>query len=119
MRRRDISWGPIHRSVCGSSAASGRAPQWPSPEPGRPGRGGAEMADITVSVTGNLVSDVAYQVTARGAALARFRVASTAKRLDRATGRWVDGETTYWNVTAWQRAAENARESLAKGHPVV
>ena len=46
-------------------------------------------------------------------------MASTAKRLDRASGRWVDGDTTYWNVTAWRRAAENARESLAKGHPIV
>jgi single-strand DNA-binding protein len=77
------------------------------------------MADITVCVAGNLVSDVAFQVTGRGDALARFRVASTAKRWDRGTGRWVDGDTTYWNVTAWRRAAENARESLAKGHPVV
>ena len=77
------------------------------------------MTDITVCVTGNLVSDVAFQVTARGVAMARFRVASTAQRLDRASGRWIDGETTYWNVTAWRRAAENARESLAKGHPVM
>jgi single-strand DNA-binding protein len=77
------------------------------------------MGEITVIVTGNLVSDVAFQVTPRGDALARFRVASTARRLDRASGRWVDGDTTYWNVTAWRRAAENARESLAQGHPVV
>jgi single-strand DNA-binding protein len=77
------------------------------------------MAEITISVSGNLVSDVAFQVTGRGDALARFRLASTAKRFDRGTGRWVDGDTTYWNVTAWRRAAENARDSLAKGHPVL
>lgn len=77
------------------------------------------MHEIQVIVSGNLVSEVVFQVTARGDALARFRVASTAKRYDRGSGRWVDGDTTYWNVTAWRRAAENARESLAKGHPVV
>jgi len=77
------------------------------------------MHETTVTVTGNLVSDVDFRTTARGDALARFRVASTVTRFDRATGRWVDGDTAYWNVTAWRRAAENARESLAKGHPVV
>jgi hypothetical protein len=77
------------------------------------------MNETTVTVAGNLVSDVDFRVTVRGDALARFRVACTTKRYDRASGRWVDGDTTYWNVTAWRRAAENARESLAKGHPVV
>ena len=72
-----------------------------------------------MTVSGNLVSDVDMRQTARGDALARFRVASTVKRYDRATGQWVDGDTAYWNVTAWRRAAENAAQSLAKGHPVV
>ena len=72
-----------------------------------------------MTVSGNLVSDVDFRVTTRGDALARFRVASTVKRYDRASGQWLDGDTTYWNVTAWRRAAENAAKSLAKGHPVV
>ncbi|MGB8020530.1 MAG: single-stranded DNA-binding protein [Candidatus Nanopelagicales bacterium] len=77
------------------------------------------MNETTVTVSGNLVSDVAYRVTERGDPMATFRVASTVKRFDRTSGRWADGETAYWAVTAWRRAAENARESLAKGHPVV
>lgn len=77
------------------------------------------MAEINVSITGNLVSDVSFRVTDLGTPMARFRVASTERRFDRATELWVDGNTTYWNVTAWRRSAENARESLAKGHPVV
>ncbi len=72
-----------------------------------------------MTVSGNLVSDVDFRVTTRGDALARFRVASTVKRYDRASGQWLDGDTTYWNVTAWRRAAENASKSLAKGHPVL
>ena len=72
-----------------------------------------------MTVAGNLVSDVDFRTTARGDALARFRVASTTRRYDRASGRWLDGDTAYWNVTAWRRAAENAAHSLAKGHPVV
>ncbi len=72
-----------------------------------------------MTVSGNLVSDVTLGATTRGDAMARFRMASTTKRYDRATGQWLDGDTTYWNVTAWRRAAENAATSLAKGHPVV
>jgi single-strand DNA-binding protein len=77
------------------------------------------MNETIMTVSGNLVSDVDFRVTGRGDPLARFRVASTVSRYDRASGRWVDGDTTYWNVTAWRRAAENARASLAKGMPIV
>ena len=77
------------------------------------------MYETTVTVFGNLVSDVDFRVTTRGDGLARFRVASTTQRYDRASGKWLDGDTCYWNITAWRRAAENARESLFKGVPVV
>jgi single-strand DNA-binding protein len=77
------------------------------------------MNTTVMTVSGNLVSDVDFRTTGRGEAMARFRLACTASRYDRGSGRWVDGETAYWNVTAWRRAAENARDSLAKGHPVV
>jgi single-strand DNA-binding protein len=77
------------------------------------------MNETTITVSGNLVSDVDFRVTSRGDALARFRLASTPTRYDQGSGRWVDGNTAYWNVTAWRRAAENARASLAKGLPVV
>ena len=78
------------------------------------------MADITVSVTGNLVSDVAFQVTSRGDAVARFRVASTAKRLDRR--QWPLGRRGHDVLERDRLAAgrrERSRQSLAKGHPVV
>jgi single-strand DNA-binding protein len=77
------------------------------------------MYETTVTVFGNLVSDVDYRVTTRGDGLARFRVASTTQRYDRASGTWLDGDTCYWNITAWRRAAENARDSLSKGVPVL
>jgi single-strand DNA-binding protein len=80
---------------------------------------GEGMNETTITVSGNLVSDVELRHTARGDALARFRVASTASRYDRASGRWLDGDTSFWNVTVWRRAAENAHASLAKGQPVV
>lgn len=77
------------------------------------------MNATTITIAGNLVTDVDFRTTARGDSMARFRVASTMKRYDRDSGRWTDGDTMYWNVTAWRRAAENARASLAKGLPVM
>lgn len=77
------------------------------------------MNETMMTVVGNLVTDVEVRRTAKGDALARFRLASTVKRYDRASGTWADGDTAYWNVTVWRRAAQNAAESLAKGHPVV
>ena len=77
------------------------------------------MYETTITIAGNLVSDVDFRTTTRGDSLARFRVASTTKRYDRASGGWTDGDTIYWSVTAWRRAAENARDSLAKGVPVM
>ncbi len=77
------------------------------------------MYETTITIAGNLVSDVDFRTTTRGDSLARFRVASTMKRYDRASGGWTDGDTIYWTVTAWRRAAENARDSLAKGLPVM
>jgi single-strand DNA-binding protein len=77
------------------------------------------MNETTITVFGNLVSDVEHRTTARGDAMARFRLASTASRYDRASGRWLDGDTSFWNVTVWRRAADNAAASLAKGQPVV
>lgn len=77
------------------------------------------MNEINVTVCGNLVNDVTTRTTAKGEAMAMFRIASTVIRFDRKEGRWVDQESSYWNVVAYRRAAENAAASLAKGHPVV
>jgi single-strand DNA-binding protein len=82
-------------------------------------RVGGIVNEAFVTLAGNLVSDVSYRVTARGDAVATFRLASTVRRHDRASGRWVDVDTCYFTVSAWRRAAENARASLAKGFPVV
>ncbi len=49
----------------------------------------------------------------------RIRVGSTPRRLDRGTGEWRDGETSYYNVTCWRKLAENVTGSLRKGDMVL
>jgi single-strand DNA-binding protein len=48
-----------------------------------------------------------------------MRVAWTPRRLDRATGEWADGHTSYASVYCWRKLAENAAICLRKGDPIV
>ncbi|HEY8533357.1 MAG TPA: single-stranded DNA-binding protein [Micromonospora sp.] len=75
--------------------------------------------ETTITVIGNLTDDPELRFTPSGAAVARFRVASTPRYLDRATGEWKDGEPLFLNCTVWRQAAENVAESLQRGTRVI
>jgi single-strand DNA-binding protein len=49
----------------------------------------------------------------------KIRVGSTPRWLDRTTGEWRDGETSYYNVKCWRKLAENVNGSLRKGDMVL
>jgi single-strand DNA-binding protein len=49
----------------------------------------------------------------------KIRVGSTPRWLDRATGEWRDGETSYYNVKCWRKLAENVTGSLRKGDMIL
>jgi len=46
-------------------------------------------------------------------------VGSTPRKLNRETGEWQDGETSYYSVTCWRKLAENVHGSLRKGDMVI
>ncbi|OMH36790.1 single-stranded DNA-binding protein [Tersicoccus sp. Bi-70] len=73
----------------------------------------------TITVVGNIGSDVTGSTTAKGDAITNFRLASTERWLDRQTGAWVDGATNWYSVVCFRNLARNAGCSLAKGQPVV
>ncbi len=77
------------------------------------------MNDTYVTVTGNVVADPALVVTERGTHVLNMRVASTARRYDRATQEWRDASTLYATVCCWRSLAENVAASFSKGDPVV
>lgn len=77
------------------------------------------MNDITMTVVGNVVRDVELRFTTAGDPVASFRVASSTRRFDRGTERWVDSDTHYFTVTCWRSMAHNVVQSLQKGMPVV
>jgi len=69
----------------------------------------------TITITGNLVDDPELRFTPSGVAVARFRIASTPRYRDNATGEWKDGDTLFLTCQVWRQAAENVAESLQKG----
>jgi len=76
------------------------------------------MNNSSVTVVGNVVSDVTVRDTGSGT-VATFRLASTDRRYDRGRGEWVDGDTIFVNVTCWRALGDNCARSLGKGTPVI
>ena len=78
------------------------------------------MFDTTVVIVGNVLSTPEWRRTNNsGSLVANFRIASTARRFDRETGRWVDGNSLRVRVTAWRRLAEGVASSITVGDPVI
>jgi single-strand DNA-binding protein len=78
------------------------------------------MFDTYVTVVGNVLTAPAWRRTESTKALVtHFKVASTARKLDRETGQWIDGNHFRVRVTCWRRLAENVAACVMTGDPVV
>lgn len=75
--------------------------------------------ETVITVVGNLVDDPELRFTPSGAAVAKFRVASTPRVFDRQTSEWRDGDSLFLTCSVWRQAAENVAESLTKGTRVM
>ena len=75
--------------------------------------------DTTITVIGNLTDDPELRFTPSGAAVAKFRVASTPRFMDKTTNEWKDGEPLFLACTVWRQAAEHVAESLQRGARVI
>ena len=99
------------------SAYAGPGANLPATGPhGRPDVQEAPMRS-TVTLSGNVVTDVALRATS-GGPVASFRMAATESWWDKRTERWAE-RVTYLQVSAWRQLAEHVADSLAKGQPVV
>ncbi|WP_068928238.1 single-stranded DNA-binding protein [Planobispora rosea] len=75
--------------------------------------------DTQITIVGNLVDDPELRFTPAGQAVARFRIASTPRFLDKQTNEWKDGEGLFLTCNVWRQAAENVAESLQRGMRVI
>ena len=72
-----------------------------------------------ITLTGLVATLPRHLVTSEGLPITSFRLASTQRRFDRGTQKWIDGETNWYTVTAFRQLALNANASVEKGHRVV
>jgi single-strand DNA-binding protein len=75
--------------------------------------------DTPITVAGNLVADPELRFTPTGQPVATFRVASTPRIRDNASGEWKDGDSLFLTCNVWRQAAENVAESLQRGMRVI
>jgi len=75
--------------------------------------------DTQITIAGNLVDDPELRFTPSGQPVANFRVASTPRLRDNASGEWKDGDSLFLTCNVWRQAAENVAESLQRGMRVI
>jgi single-strand DNA-binding protein len=75
------------------------------------------MNATQITTAGNLTSDPDLRFTPSGKAVATVRIAVNHRI--RQGEAWVDGEPSFYDVTLWEKLAENAAESLRKGDRVL
>src|SRR3954466_10859057 len=75
--------------------------------------------DTNITLVGNLVADPELRFTPSGSTVAKFRVASTPRYLDRQTNEWKDGDSFFLACNVWRKMAENVVESLRSGMRVI
>jgi single-strand DNA-binding protein len=75
--------------------------------------------DTQITIAGNLVDDPELRFTPSGQPVAKFRVASTPRFLDKSTNEWKDGDSLFLTCNVWRQAAENVAESLTRGTRVI
>ena len=74
------------------------------------------MNDTFITFHGWAGSDVRHR-TAKDVSVATVRVGVTPRM--KKEGEWVDGETTWYTVTAWRTLADHVRDSIRKGDPLI
>lgn len=77
------------------------------------------MFETTVTLVGNVISTPRSREVANGARVTSFRMVSTARRFDRATERWVDGDRVFATVNCWKRLSDGVSNRVYKNDPVV
>ena len=77
------------------------------------------MSNDTITITGLVATTPRLITTGEGLTISSFRLASTQRRFDNDTEKWVDGETNWFTVTTFRQLATNVARSVNKGEPVI
>jgi single-strand DNA-binding protein len=75
--------------------------------------------EAQVSLTGYVATQPRWRRRGSPSQNLMMRVAWTTRRIDKSTGEWADGHTSYVSVYCWRKVAENVATCVRKGDPVV
>jgi single-strand DNA-binding protein len=76
--------------------------------------------DTEVTLIGNVLSEPEWRRTTNtGTYVMTFRIASTARRFDKAGQRWIDGDSLRLKVVCWRKLGQNVMASISLGEPLV
>jgi single-strand DNA-binding protein len=98
-----------HRAAAGGAAAG---PPEQTQEDGM-------INEAQVFLAGYVAREPRFRITTRGISSVSLRVACTPRWVDRETGEWTDGETSFVTVLCWRTLADNVAKCLHKGEPVL
>jgi single-strand DNA-binding protein len=68
--------------------------------------------DANIDLAGFVASEPSFKRLATGTSTAKLRVAYTERRLNRETGEWGDGPTSFVTVLCWRALADNVAMCL-------
>lgn len=77
------------------------------------------MFTEVISVSGLVATTPRHLITPDGLPITSFRLASSKKHFDRASGEWKDGETNWFTITAFRQTAINVADSIQKGERII
>jgi single-strand DNA-binding protein len=76
--------------------------------------------ETPVTIVGNVLNDPQIRrIMNDQTTVTNFKVATTARRFDRLTNGWVDGVHLRVRVNCWRRLADNVKQCVKRGDPVV
>jgi single-strand DNA-binding protein len=75
--------------------------------------------EAQVFLAGYVATEPTCRTTTHGKPEAKMRVGYTPRRVDKETGEWADGQTSFVTVKCWGRLANNVAVCIRKGEPVV
>lgn len=72
-----------------------------------------------ITVAGLVATTPRHIVTQDGLPITSFRIATSNRKFDRTTNRWVDGDTNWYTITAFKTLAINIAASVNKGDRIM
>ena len=77
------------------------------------------MNEAQVVLAGYVAREPKFRTTHNGYSYTSLRVGYTPRRMDRDSGEWSDGGTSFVTVTCWRGLADNVATCVRKGDPVL